>query len=273
METKTKLPRILIITGIHGNEERNKQILNHFLANYQVPLNEICEIMGFDMNTGFKTRDVSFNLNRMDQVQQLTEIKERMDYLKECIDRADIVIDLHNSPICSNKLLVTTKSIDTLPDWYTYSESYQDMIIWRLSNFESLSEYARKLGKIAFTAEFGGMVSNEIEPSPNDILFLRYSLDLCLDLFEQREFKKNDSILNFKLFTEFNQLIEIKLQSKTFLYPGQIIPGSTIESINSKTEVNHIDKPIENYNYEVISPESNYDYIFDGITKKIKGIK
>ena len=266
-------PKILLITGIHGNEVRSKQILNWFLSYSQVSLSSQMELIGFDFNSGFNTRDVSFNLNRMDQVQKLNEVKERMDYLKECINKADIIIDIHNTPICENKLLVSTKSLETLPNWKTYSDDYHDMEIWRLSNFESLSEYARTLGKIAFTAEFGGMVSNDSNVPPKDIVFLRETIDLCTDLLGQRKFQdsENPSILTRPLFTEYNRLVEIEIENKTFLYPGQIIPGESIVSINSDIDINIITESIQNYSYEVVSPESNYSNVFEGTIKKLKG--
>ena len=36
MEATTTKPKILLITGIHGNEERSKKILEDFLIRYQL---------------------------------------------------------------------------------------------------------------------------------------------------------------------------------------------------------------------------------------------
>ena len=63
----------------------------------------------------------------------------------------------------------------------------------------------------------------------------------------------------------------MKLKSKTFLYPGQIIPGESIVSINSDIDIDIITESIQNYNYEVVSPESNYSNVFEGTIKKLKG--
>ena len=270
MENK---PRILLITGIHGNEERSTKILEDFLRRYQLGFH--CELLGFEMNTGVKSRDISFNLNRMDQVEKLNEIASRMNLLKDYIHKFDIIIDIHNTTICANKLLVTTESLETLPKWKTYSKDYQEMVIWRLSKFESLSEYARKLGKIAFTAEFGGMVANEETTPPNDLLFLRESINLCMDLFEMRKFQEseNPSLLIQPLFTEYNKLVEVELDRKTFLYPGQLIEGKNVLSINSEIDIDIINESVENYNYKIVSPEANYSTKFEGTIVKPKILK
>lgn len=42
-------PKILLITGIHGNEVRSKQILNWFLSYSQVSLSSQMELIGFDI--------------------------------------------------------------------------------------------------------------------------------------------------------------------------------------------------------------------------------
>ena len=271
-----KKPRVLLITGIHGNEERSKKIVEDYLARYQVVNNY--DIFVYNFETGFNTRDVHFNLNRMDQVEKLNILANNILSLKENIRKADIVIDIHNTPICENKLLVTTESLETLPKWKTYSDEYHDMVIWRLSKFESLSEFARKLGKIAFTAEFGGMISNEEVTPPNDLLFLRDSIELCMDLFEMRNFQEpedseNPSILIKPLFTEFNRLVEVELNQKTFLYPGQLISGERVVCLNSDIDINIINASLESYNYKVVSPEANYSNKFEGTIRKVKELK
>ena len=268
-------PKILLITGIHGNEERSQLIVKDFLDKYPDLESRDYTLTVYNFETGFNTRDVHFNLNRMDQVEKLNILAQNILSLKEHIQKSDIIIDIHNTPICKNILLVTTESLETLPDWKVYSQDYLDMIIWRLSKFESLSEFARKLGKIAFTAEFGGMTSNDLFTPAKDLVFLRYSLDLCMDLFEMRSFKDTDnvnrSLLLLPLFTEYNRLVEIEIEIKTFLYPGQIIPGESIVSINSDIDINIINESIQNYSYEVVSPESNYSNVFEGTIKKLKG--
>ena len=271
----TTKPKILLITGIHGNEERSQLIVKDFLNKYNVFETKDYSLTVYNFETGFNTRDVHFNLNRMDQVQKLNDIAEKMKNLKEVIQKSDIIIDIHNTTICANKLLVTTESLETLPKWKTYSKDYQEMVIWRLSKFESLSEYARKLGKIAFTAEFGGMVANEEMTPPNDLLFLRESIDLCMDLFEMRKFQESEtpSLFLQSLFTEYNKLVEVELDRKTFLYPGQLISGEKVVSINSDIDINIINASLESYTYNVVSPEANYSTKFEGTIVKPKILK
>lgn len=101
----------------------------------------------------------------MDQVEKMKELSNKMDELKNHIQNHDIILDIHNSEICQNLLLVSSKN---KPNWKVSKEKYLDMVVWRESEFESISEYARKQGKISFIIEFGGMVSN-IEKTPKKI--------------------------------------------------------------------------------------------------------
>lgn len=269
-------PKVLLITGIHGNEERSQLIVKDFLDKYPDPESRDYTLTVYNFETGFNTRDVHFNLNRMDQVEKLNILAQNILSLKEHIQKSDIIIDIHNTPICENRLLVTTESLETLPDWKVYSQDYLDMIIWRLSKFESLSEFARKLGKISFTAEFGGMTSNDLFTPAKDLVFLKDSIDLCMDLFEMRKFKETDnvnkSLLLLPLFNEYNKLIEVEIKGKSFLYAGAIVQGKHVSTVDLGDSKLIYKDDIEKYNYKIVSPESNYCTKFEGTKVRLNKI-
>ena len=261
---KTK-PKVLLITGIHGNEERTILIAEELIKKYpklQDPGQFDIDIV--HLNSGFKQRDVQFNLNRIDQVELLKTINTKIQTIITSIKNYDIVLDLHNSEICSNKLLVSYQK--DLPDWYVYNKKYLNDVIWRKSDFVSISEYARQCGKISFTVEFGGMVSQTQKVPKNDLKFLKRAIKLSSKIFEyekqiKREVRQKGELGEFKLFDEFNQLLTLKLKESQLLFPDQIITNNKIE---------HTINGIYNDNFIVICPESNYGTVFEGTKVRLK---
>ena len=256
-------PKVLIITGIHGNEERTILIAEELLKKYP-NLQDKFDFTIVNLDSGFKQRDVQFNLNRIDQVELLKTINTKIQTIISSIKNHDIVLDLHNSEICSNKLLVSYQT--DLPDWYVYNKKYLNDVIWRKSDFVSISEYARQCGKISFTVEFGGMVSQTQNVPKNDLKFLKRAIKLSSKIFEyekqiKREVRQKGELGEFKLFDEFNQLLTLKLKESQLLFPDQIITNNKIEpTING----------IYNDNFIVICPESNYGNVFEGTKVRLK---
>ena len=51
-----------------------------------------------------------------------------------------------------------------------------------------------------------------------------------------------------------------------------LVKISSPKEIDLREEhINIINESIQNYNYEVVSPESNYTNVFEGTIKKLKG--
>ena len=258
---KTK-PKVLIITGIHGNEERTILIADKLLKKYQ-KLQYSFDIDIIHLNSGFKQRDVEFNLNRMDQVELLKTINTKIQTIISSMNYYDIVLDLHNSEICSNKLLVSYQK--DLPNWYVYNKKYLNDVIWRKSEFVSISEYARQLGKIAFTVEFGGMVSQTGLVPKKDLKFLKRAIKLSSKIFEyekiHKEVYRKSKFSKHKLFDEYNQLLTLKLKEPQLLFPDQIITNNKIDQTINGIYIG---------DFIVISPEANYTNLFEGTKVRLK---
>ena len=259
---KTKL-KVLLITGIHGNEERTILIANELLKKYP-NLEYNYDITIVNLDSGFKQRDVQFNLNRIDQVELLKTINTKIQTIISSIKNYDIVLDLHNSEICSNKLLVSYQK--DLPDWYVYSKKYLKDVIWRRSEFVSISEYARQLDKISFTVEFGGMVSQTELVPRGDLKFLKRAIKLGSKILEyekiHKEVYRKNKFNKHKLFDEYNQLLTLKLKEPQLLFPNQIITNNKIEQTINGIYTN---------NFIVISPEANFGKVFEGTILRSKG--
>jgi len=288
--------KVLLIVGIHGNEERTKRILlDSLLVFNNKNENEDLDydIDFFDISSGSTLRDVTFNLNRMDEVDNLIDISAKMQSLKNHIQNYDIILDLHNSEICKNILLVSSGNFQNLNKWKIdkINKKYRKMIIWRESSFISISEFARNLGKVAFTVEFNGMNTNKKFTPKKDIDFLFESIELSKNIFKNiegtestkgpknptnttntnlKKLNKNKNFIN--LFTKSNKLRDITLVSKQFLFGGKIIPGEEIEMVKG------LEFPIgsetkdyfKKYRFEVVCPERNETKSFEGTMKKIK---
>ena len=95
--SQPKKPKVLLITGIHGNEERSQLIVKDFLDKYPDLESRDYTLTVYNFETGFNTRDVHFNLNRMDQVEKLNILAQNILSLKEHIQKSDIIIDIHKS--------------------------------------------------------------------------------------------------------------------------------------------------------------------------------
>ena len=278
---KNKL-KVLLIVGIHGNEERTKRImLDSLLIFNNRNMTENLDIDFFDISSDSIGRDVAFNLNRLDEIDRLSYISMQMQSLKNHIQNYDIILDLHNSEICKNVLLVSSGNFKN-PGKNDYTKwkidkankKYKKMVIWRESKFVSISEYARNLGKISFTVEFNGMNTNKKFTPKKDINFLFKSIELCKHLFKninnvKSSAKGNHPVKRIKLFTESNKLRNITLSSKQFLFGGKVIPGIEVEQVD---EVHNSDTEtlFENYKFTVICPERNETKGFEGTMKKIK---
>ena len=257
--------KVLLIGGIHGSEERTRIIIMNFL-NANSKIKDKFEIKAFPFVSNSLTREVSFNLNRMDQVKDLKELADTMTKLFNEIEYADIVLDIHNTPICSNKLLVSSNN---LPDYKVSKKKYQNMVIWRPSDFKSISEFAREKGKIAFTVEFGGMVANSTK-TKKETKFLLKTLKLCSEIRSYQHYKAHtvvEETWHKDLFVESNRLVEVELDKPMVLVGGKVIPGQLVASVNSVWEPQIPEAGFEAYEFEVVSPESNYSKIFEGCIK------
>jgi succinylglutamate desuccinylase len=272
---KNKTLNILLISGAHGNEERVKLILEDYLhytiretkkfTNYNITI--------FQIPNESKTRDVHFNLNRMDQVDKMKELSYKMDELKNHIQQYDIILDLHNSEICQNLLLVSSKN---KPNWKVSKEKYLDMVVWRESAFESISEYARKLGKIAFTVEFGGMVSNTERTPKKDIEFLNKVIKLSSEIYNYEKSLKSKAIDNsneyFDLFDDYNKLRTINLLYEHKLFPGSLISSDSVKEEISKELSEKLN--LENrFYYKVISPDGNFTKLCEVVLRRKNKIR
>ncbi len=268
--------KVLLITGVHGNEQRSKLIVNDYLAKYNELNNPQFDLKVFHFDTGFDTRDVHFNLNRIDQVDKLINTHGKMLELKILISNVDIVLDIHNSEICSNKLLISSNGLPESLDYKVSKLGYLKHVIWRNTESESISEFARKKGKVSFTLEFGGMYANTRKTPKKDIKFLDKAIKICTEIFNYRKLKEDhlrDGIVGandyrINLLTIYNQLVEVTLKENQYLFPKDLIAGDKVNIISAAKLFEQFPKAKnEEYTFEVVSPVANYHNKFEGCIK------
>lgn len=272
--------KVLLITGIHGNEQRSRLIANDYLTKYNKSANPQFELKVLNFNNFSDTRDIHFNLNRVDNINKLIDIHENLEELTKAINEADIVLDIHNSEICSNKLLISSKGLPDSLDYKVSKPEYLKHVIWRNTNFESISELARNRGKIAFTMEFGGMYSNKRGTPKKDLKFITKAIKISRDIFYYRKMKTqfltseefgNEAGYKFNLLTIYNQLVTVTLKEYRYLFPKDNIPGESVQIVSTAKLFEQFPKAKnEEYTFEVVSPEANYHNKFEGCIKPFR---
>ena len=268
--------KVLLITGIHGNEQRSELIAKDFMIKYLDIVNPKYDLTIYNFNNLYDSRDAHFNINRIDQVDKLTDTYEKIIDLKKEILCADIVLDIHNSEICSNKLLISSTNLPESLDYKVSKLKYTKHIIWRNTSIESLSEFARKNNKVSFTVEFGGMYANTRKTPKKDLKFLDKAIKICTEIFNYRKLKEDhlkDGIVGandyrINLLTIYNQLVEVTLKEKKYLFPKDLIVGDEVHSVSYARLFEQYPKATnEEYTFEVVSPEANYHNKFEGCIK------
>lgn len=149
--------KILFITGIHGNEQKMETEFDLIKDKLELPEGtEVTFATGISLEK--QMRNVSFNLNNLKDIEKLQKQHYKMKKLLEKIEEADIVLDLHNSPFCRDFCLVSLKQEELPIQRELGLFNTKVPVLWRYSETETISNFARNKGKLAYTIEFGGMV-------------------------------------------------------------------------------------------------------------------
>jgi len=152
------MENILIISGVHGNE--HSAIKTGMLLKEYYKKHDNINVIPWVNYIGLlnNKRDVvSYNtsdLNRMFIDGDIT--KNPYDIIKEAIEKADIVIDIHNSPICANFVLIDkgSKNENKIKYWCSTSNV---LYATRYSHGGTIKDYVNLSNKIGITYEFTGM--------------------------------------------------------------------------------------------------------------------
>lgn len=247
--------KILLITGLHGSELYGDIVVKKLIKNFSIEGIEIDSIG--PINTNMK-RNVDFNLNRIDEINDLFAKAKQMKKLLAKTKEYDIILDIHNTEACMNCLLHSSQTDRNylLPDMVPIPFE----ILWRKSKFDTVSEYLRKQGKISYTVEINSNVFIDHGKLDRDVDFLKYVIKFSI-------LQTNHDCLTEKLmFTPYNKLRVIKLNKrrwyteKDFFYPQDIltVDGKPFDEVclEEKLNVKRI---------KAIAVDGNYSDTFEGI--------
>lgn len=252
--------KILFITGLHGNEINSNILIDNYLKEAKFN-NIIIDKIGPISN--FESRDVSFNLNRLDEVNNLFLYAKKMKKLLKKIKEYDIILDSHNTPLCKNIILHSSKEDRN----YFKPELDTSMVIWRKSEFDTISEYCRKLGKISFTIETQGMYYIKGQDYKEEFKFLDNTIKLCLELFLNEQLPNKTNEL---LFTEDNKLRSITLKKHISMDAGDLI--CTMSGKENIIRIDNLIKGTKEFNdllnenslVNIVAPGNNISDDFEG---------
>lgn len=164
--------KVLIITGLHGSEQYSKCVVEQFKLRKQIPnfkdsgfeglmIYPDLELIFFHREYTKNQRELSLNMNNVDDINTLIRETQQMNILLELMEEADIVLDVHNSTNCDNLALVSIENESYLKKYNDYFGNGRFNpnipLVWRYSKVQTISELARRKGKLGLTLEIGGM--------------------------------------------------------------------------------------------------------------------
>ena len=227
--TKHNSEKVLFIGGVHGDEHLGKLLvykLYEILVENDHVLNEHFEFTFYPVanpagslnNTRLFASHENHDLNRMNMYNE-NILRSRLESL---INEHDIIIDIHNSIDVINCFLFTMNK-----DYHheiDLCERANLAILTRYSKGLTIKDYAKDLGKLAFTYEFSGM--NSYEYSANIAKAITDMTSLLMHRFKQREIINS---LNYPIEVDFDKYLIYDLYS-----PKQ----GTVEVVSDKSIFN-----------------------------------
>jgi len=146
--------KILILSGVHGNEQSAVQVglslKSYFKDNDDITVIPFANESGLIHNTREMQNSSTIDLNRA-----FRTIVDPVEMIKEAIDNHDLIIDIHNSPRCSNFVLIdyNDRRFASQKLCHLANVSYA----CRYSSGDTIKDYCLKHNKIGLTYEFSGM--------------------------------------------------------------------------------------------------------------------
>ena len=151
---------VLIIGGVHGDEYSSSVVVYGLMKELEKYSDKISirYIPNANRSGGLKRKrecedDKTNDLNR----HTFDECANMRSVIKSLIEKSNLVIDVHNSPNCSNIFLGHT-NVDYSSEFNLLKmKGLENKLVLLESAAISNARYAKSLGKLAFTYEFKGM--------------------------------------------------------------------------------------------------------------------
>jgi predicted deacylase len=157
----TGLKKLLVISGLHGNEYTPvSAVAELFLTNASAFLAKLSEqysqitvlhaVNEYGLIKGLREASAPTDLNRLYQT------IEPIDLIKDEVEAADVIIDVHSSPNCAEFLLINQG--DYANRYVEFAKEHGiKYLLWDDGHSATLKSYALTKNKVAFTIECNGI--------------------------------------------------------------------------------------------------------------------
>ena len=260
--------KILIISGTHGNEMSAVQVgiqLNNYYKHDNnvtvVPMlnesgirNNSREVQTYqeatkDLNRSFKEEEISYT--------------DTIKKVKELIAQHDFIIDIHNSPRCSNFCLIDAgKKEQEITNLISASGvKYAS----RFSTGGTIKDYCNRIGKTGITYEFSGMTTlnnkEYCEIAENDIKNIINKINENDNNIVKSDIKRIEN-----LYTLTEGFLDFYSDINSIAMPGDILfsvicpDGEVLETVKNE----------HNYAMEIIAIGHSYQTIGSSVLQYIR---
>jgi len=259
------MKNILIITGTHGNEQSAIQLglrLKKYYKERNVKVIPFLNESGIEANTREVQDNSTTDLNRSFS-EDVLPYNKIVNMVKDVVQSYDVIIDIHNSPRCSNFCLIDAGQNEDIITKYCYVSDVE--YATRFSTGGTIKDYCNSIGKIGITYEFSGMStlnsSNEIDLAFRDVTSLVKAI-----LKTEKIFKPNRQNLKSLHCLETGFIYFIKDINDT-AEPGDVI----FEVVNENSEVIEVVRnEYKNYDMKIIAIGHSYQTRGSSVLQYVK---
>lgn len=205
--------KILVLAGVHGNETTPliciKNLIDKFNCEYDKTFHNITLINCINRSGLIaNTRNLQPISNTEDLNRKFMS-NNNLDFsvLKEQLDLADIIIDIHSSPNCKELCLL---NIDSKTNSYIeYLKNLSILYCCRYSSENTIKKYCLDNNKIAFTVELNGTTFVDEQSA-------KVGCDMVFDIIKNID--SFDTTYKNKQFQNIKEIIMLKSPEEGLFY-------------------------------------------------------
>lgn len=219
---------ILIISGIHGDEYT--PIMTTSMLLEESNIDKLSNIMSSNKDIKSITIVSGANMNAIESCTRFTnptstnDLNRKFDYnsniysekdLKNDIDKANVIIDIHSSPKCTDFLLLNID--ENLNSYIDFCKKINIPYLNRYSDANTIKKYGLDSDKISFTLELNSLNYIDMK-SANNGLDIIYKIISNISMFKK--------IKEAPIYSEYEEI-------KTY-HKGLFIPSVDVGTILEK---------------------------------------
>jgi len=247
--------KILVITGVHGNELTPIQtglLLKKYIKNYQhdiTVLNAVNNTGIFECDRNVVHKSTS-DLNRMFVSDDDVDVFAK---LKHYIDDSDVIIDIHSSPNCCEFLLFNQDEYTN--SYVDFAKSLDINYYIQYSESSTIKKYCIDKNKIAFTLELNKMNVIDYDSADRGFGIVSKIID---NITTFNNIKSNPiHECGIELYTHHKGIFKSKFNNGDILKPntiiGRVLNIDTFETTNIEYTKNYSSRIICRADSDIVS--------------------